>query len=71
MKKMSKYNSSSTKLFYVYCPYCGDTLYQETSDNSGCCTEDDFQETIVGNSYYCESCDEEYFVTDDEEDEDF
>lgn len=67
MRKIGKWNSGETTLFYVCCPDCGDIIYEETSDNSGYRNWKEFSDALVGCSFWCDSCNEEYEIVEDDE----
>lgn len=71
MIKITNAYVGSTKLFYVYCPICGDILYENTSDNSGIRKESDFAEEVIGMDLWCNSCQESIEIIDNEEEADY
>lgn len=68
MKKIGTWNFEEVKSVCLFCPECGNLLYNETVDNGG--DLEDQREFLKGGMFYCHCGAEYLIVNDDEEDED-
>ena len=66
MRKIGAWNITEVKSVCLFCPDCGEILYNETVDNGG---PFEYQvEELKGAEFYC-SCGTEIIIIDDDDEE--